>query len=256
MSRLTTASALSLALALAAPATCLGQQSSLFGGGGGGRSSTGGMSGGSTGRSSTGGMGTTGTSGSMFGGSGGGSRTGTSGTGRQTGAARGGVQEPQFNEFGSVGNQIGQGAFVGRSDNSGRFVGQGLAGQQTNLGTRGLGQLGAGNRGRNGTGNNNANNGNANNSNQSQRRVRPQLKVAFPTNPVPPTAITTSLQQRLSTETLTAGTLRNVQLEMTDEGIVTLRGSVASEDARSLAAAMVRLEPGVRKVVNEIAVEQ
>lgn len=202
-------------------------------------------------------MGATGSSGSMFGGtSGGGSRTGTSGTGgRQTGG--GGVQEPQFNEFGSVGNQIGQGSFIGRSDNSGRFVGQGQAGQQTSLGTRGLGQMG-GNRGRNGsgTGNNSGNNGNANNSNQSQRRVRPQLKIAFPTNPVPVTAVATSLQKRLSTETLTAGTLRNVQLDMSDEGIVRLSGSVATEDAKSLAAAMVRLEPGVRKVVNEIAVQQ
>lgn len=202
------------------------------------------------GGSGSGGLGSTG---SMSGGSRGTGAGGGAG-GRQSGAG-GGVAEPQFNEFGSVGNSIGQGGFVGRSDNSGRFVGQGQAGQQGNLGAGGLG-LGGG-RGRNGAGNlNSNNNGGGNNANQSQRRVRPQLKVAFPVTRVPTTIIASSLQQRMSTETLTAGTLRNVQLNMSDEGVVTLSGAVASEDARSLAAAMVRLEPGVRKVVNELTVQE
>lgn len=175
--------------------------------------------------------------------------------GGQSSAAGGGIQEPQFNQFGSVGNSIGQGGFVGRSDNAGRFVGQGQAGQQAGLGARGLGQLGGRGGGQNGNGNQNNNFG-GNNANQSPRRVRPQLKVAFNTRPVPTTAIATSLQQRFSGETLTAGTLRGVQFQMSDEGVVTLSGSVASQDAKSLAAAMVRLEPGVRKVVNELSVQE
>ncbi|MCA9080559.1 MAG: BON domain-containing protein, partial [Planctomycetaceae bacterium] len=42
--------------------------------------------------------------------------------------------------------------------------------------------------------------------------------------------------------------------EVNAEGQATLRGQVADEDQRKLAAAYVRLEPGVRSVVNELSV--
>jgi hypothetical protein len=48
--------------------------------------------------------------------------------------------------------------------------------------------------------------------------------------------------------------LRGVAFDMNSEGIVTLRGEVATVSARQLAANLVRLEPGVRKVVNELTV--
>ena len=48
--------------------------------------------------------------------------------------------------------------------------------------------------------------------------------------------------------------LRGVAFEMDSEGIVTLRGEVETTAARQLAANVVRLEPGVRKVVNELTV--
>ena len=255
MKRISIFSAVGLAIALAAPVSCSAQQSSLFGSSNGGGRSTGGQSGssglGAAASSAAGGLGSSmgGTSRGMSG----------SGTGNRTGSTAGGVQQPQFNQFGSVGNAIGQGSFVGRSDNSGRFVGQTQAGQQNAQGGMGLGRMGGG--GRNGNGNNNNNNGNnfggGGNQQAQQRRVRPQLKVAFPTPSVPTDSIATTLQQRLVThETLTAGSLKNVNLSMEEGGIVTLRGEVASQDAKSLAAAMVRLEPGVRKVVNELTVTQ
>jgi osmotically-inducible protein OsmY len=254
MKRIPVLSAVCLTIALAAPGSCSAQQSSLFGGG-----SSGGRT--STGQSGSSGMGSMGSAASALGSSMGGSRGGTgSGTGSRTGSTAGGVQQPQFNSFGSVGNSIGQGSFVGRSDNSGRFVGQTQAGQQNAQGGMGLGRMGGG--GRNGNNNGNNNNGNNNfggggNQQAQQRRVRPQLKVAFPTPAIQTATVTTTLQQRLSThETMTAGSLKNVNLTMEEGGVVTLRGEVASQDAKSLAAAMVRLEPGVRKVVNELTITQ
>jgi len=242
-----------LCLAIAAAAPCWGQQSSLFGSGSSGGRSSGGQSGssglGAAGAAAGNALGGVGTTRGMSG----------SGTGgRQTNSSTGGVQQPQFNSFGSVGNSIGQGSFVGRSDNTGRFVGQTQGGgQQGAQGGMGLGRTGGGRNGNaNGNSNNNNNFGNGGSNQQAQRRVRPQLKVAFPTPAVPTTAIASTLQHRLSTETLTAGSLKNVNLTMEEGGVVTLRGEVANPDAKSLAAAMVRLEPGVRKVVNELTVAQ
>lgn len=256
MKRISVLCGVCLTIALAAPGSCSAQQSSLFGSSG----SSGGRT--STGQSGSSGAGAMGNAAGALGSSMGGSRGATGGAGAsgRTGTSQGGVQQPQFNQFGSVGNAIGQGNFVGRSDNSGRFVGQTQAGQQNAQGGMGLGRMGGG--GRNGNNNGNNNNGNNNfggggNQQAQQRRVRPQLKVAFPTPAIQTATVATTLQQRLSThETLTAGSLKNVNLTMEEGGVVTLRGEVASQDARSLAAAMVRLEPGVRQVVNELTVAQ
>ena len=43
-------------------------------------------------------------------------------------------------------------------------------------------------------------------------------------------------------------------MDVGDNGVVTLRGNVPSEEAKRLAAALVRLEPGVRTVNNETVV--
>ena len=43
-----------------------------------------------------------------------------------------------------------------------------------------------------------------------------------------------------------------IYVQVAADGQVTLRGRVPSEDVRRLAAALVRLEPGVRRVRNEL----
>jgi len=48
---------------------------------------------------------------------------------------------------------------------------------------------------------------------------------------------------------------KRVEMQIDAEGVVTLRGTVESASARKLAEVMARLEPGVRKVVNELEVQ-
>lgn len=242
------------------------QQSSLFGGGSSGRGgsgSSGGVTtiGGSSGGGSSGRGGTSGTGGSSMGGGSTGGR-GTTGGGNTSsfGSANGrggmgqngsgGVNQPQFNEFGSVGNQIGQGNFVGRSDNSGRFVGQAQAGQQQSMSRSNFGGLG----GRGGQNGNNNQNFNQGNQAQNARKVRPQLKLGFSVPPMATPAVSNTLAVRLTAAQPSLGSVDNVNLKLDEAGVVTLTGRVESQEAKSLAAAILRLEPGVRKVVNELEV--
>lgn len=208
-------------------------------GGGGGGGGTSGMGGGSMG---AGGRGTTGGNTSSFG-----SANGRGGMG-QNGA--GGVNQPQFNQFGSVGSQIGQGSFVGRSDNAGRFVGQAQSGQQQSMSRSNFGGLG-GRGGQNGGNNQNFNQGNQT---QNTRRIRPQLKLGFSIPPMATPAVSNTLAVRLTAAQPSLGSVENVNLKLDDAGVVTLTGRVQSQEAKSLAAAILRLEPGVRKVVNELEV--
>jgi osmotically-inducible protein OsmY len=100
---------------------------------------------------------------------------------------------------------------------------------------------------------NDPNNSNQQGQNNQRRHIRPQQKVAFEIPHRTETEIRTTLQTRF--EGLTSNpALRGVAFDMNSEGIVTLRGEVATVSARQLAANLVRLEPGVRKVVNELTV--
>ena len=49
--------------------------------------------------------------------------------------------------------------------------------------------------------------------------------------------------------------ISGVEAAISDEGVATLTGRVATEDARKLAEIYSRQEPGVRSVVNELRVE-
>jgi hypothetical protein len=49
--------------------------------------------------------------------------------------------------------------------------------------------------------------------------------------------------------------LAGVSFALDASGVARLRGSVASEEARRLAEALVRLEPGVRQVENGLSIE-
>jgi hypothetical protein len=151
---------------------------------------------------------------------------------------------------------------VGRGDTAGRFVGSAQAAQQSlGTGANGLGQsLGGQARGRGrqsglfGGGEGNAGLGAAGGGTSAYRIPIPQQKVAF--DYTPPAGGVVS--QRISTQfdkVRTRLPVRNTEI-FVEEGTVTLRGVVAKESDRKLAEQLVRLEPGVRQVVNELTVAE
>ncbi len=97
-------------------------------------------------------------------------------------------------------------------------------------------------------------NGNQSRSNTNQRRaVRPQQRVAFEIPQRTETEIRTTLQTQF-TALSQHPTLSGVDCTMDSDGVVILSGTVDSASARLLAANVVRLEPGVRRVRNELTV--
>jgi osmotically-inducible protein OsmY len=243
---------------------------SLFGGtGGGATSQTGGQTGGSSFGGSTGSnrTATSGSSGfsSQFGGTnqfGGG--TNSISNALQTGGAANaqtGVANPQFNtQMGELSATVGQGAFVGRSDTAGTFVGNRLAGQQSIQATdvSGVGQFGGSQfsgRGQGGFGQGQGGFGQGGFGTQSQRTVRHSLRIAFDHPDVESTAIQTKLNTQFQQFRTSRPELQDVQIQIGSNQEVVLRGRVQSEDDKKLAAMLARLEPGVRTVKNELAVE-
>lgn len=87
----------------------------------------------------------------------------------------------------------------------------------------------------------------------SRRSIRPQQKVAFEVPKVSNETLNTTLNTRFERITRQPA-LRSVTVDLDDEGVVVLRGEVATPAQKQLAANMVRLEPGVRKVRNELTV--
>lgn len=271
-------------IGLMASSAAWAQQSGLFGGNsplngsnGLGTASTGGLGGfGSVGNSgfgntgggfgnTGGGLGNTGGFGSTgggFGNAGGG--FGNSGGFGTTGGNAGFGGNNQF----GAGNAGGQQGFIGRSNTQGAMIGNRQAGQQ---GQGGRNQFG--NQGQFGRNNQNQFNRGGQNRNfmqqqqgmldggqgmqgqQQQRSIRPQLKVAFDVG-VPDLQATSrrgaDVQARFERISRRAA-LEGVTISV-DGSTVTLRGQVASEDARKLAGMLVALEPGVRSVKNELTV--
>ncbi|MBX3451052.1 MAG: BON domain-containing protein [Planctomycetaceae bacterium] len=252
------------------PASVFAQSSSLFGSGSsssGSRGTTSGSNRSSAGTSGSGGRSTSGQSG--FGGSGaGGSGFGqTGGRGQSGGFGQGGglgQGGTGTGQFGLSGQSTGQNGFVGRSDNSGRFVGNQTIGQQgSNSAGPNFSGLGGGRGSRTGTGNN-RNNSFGNNGFGSgglgagERKLPvPLTKIAFKYSTPETEALTGRLSTRLakSSRITEAGVLnQKIGVEVEDGGVARLTGSVDTSEQKSLIEAYVRLEPGVRKVVSEIAV--
>lgn len=258
--------AFAVAFAVAWPVAASAQTSSLFGN-----------------RSiNQGGLGTTPTVGGRTGGTGsssgmfsGGSRTGQTGSSFGSGSATaggsafgsgssfgsdsalgsgsslgGGMTGQQGFQLGTVTPLTGTGPFVGRSDNAGRFVGNQRVGQQAAMGAiqalQGLQSF------QRGGGFNNRSDGQ-----QDAERlpIRPTQRIAFEFTPTTPAIAVERVSSRFSGLTDRRPELAGVTFETDDDGRVILRGTVATEEAGQLAAALVRLEPGVREVVNELAIE-
>ncbi len=103
------------------------------------------------------------------------------------------------------------------------------------------------------TGNRNAQGQNqGQNNQQTQRTVRPQLVVAFSAPRPSADTLNARIMSRLTKVRKQKG-YEDVTVEV-DGRTVTLRGEVDSADAKRLASMLVKLEPGVRTVQNEITV--
>ncbi|RMG41760.1 MAG: BON domain-containing protein [Planctomycetota bacterium] len=145
------------------------------------------------------------------------------------------------------------GGFVGRSDNLGRFVGRQEAGTQRASGATNFGafQFGAFNNAfRNSfqPGNNTAS------SSDPRSRIRVQQRLAFDAPKLPVRTVSTDLQRRLSLIGRRRPVLASVRFEIQYDGRIRLTGKAPDEHQKRLAELLVRMEPGVREVVNDIAV--
>ena len=141
--------------------------------------------------------------------------------------------------------------FVGRSDNAGRFVGDQRVGQQSGAAT---GQRQFGNAG---TGRTNqarfGNQAGARGQGQAARRViRPRQEIAFQYPGRDISVLSGEVTERFGRLVRRNASLQGVAIEITPQGAAVLTGAVADEDSKKLAEILVRLEPGVRSVVNEL----
>lgn len=155
---------------------------------------------------------------------------------------------PGAAQLGQLSQSVGQNGFIGRNNNSGQFVGNRNAGQQ-NAGRTATNFQRSGQR----TTNQNRNNRN-NSARQSQNSIRPVQRIAFSFRPRTAAVINSALQSQLQRLSVRSPRFRGISFKLQEQGQVVLRGVAASESARKLATALVRLEPGVRSVKNEMTI--
>lgn len=172
--------------------------------------------------------------------------------------AAGGASGPTLNtEAGTTGvdRNFGSG-FVGGSDNSGRFVGSQFAGQQRTSGTSrpGSNSFGRNNRGRGSTRGRGQTTRRTTGRNSGRTQVRPRQRIAFSFAPRTTVSIQTSLTKRFTDIVKRRAELKAVSILVGKKGELTLKGEVPTEAARRIASNLVRMEPGVKKITNELTV--
>lgn len=87
-----------------------------------------------------------------------------------------------------------------------------------------------------------------------RRTLIPRHRIAFKFTARETSEIGTSLRLQLANLAARNPDFAEVRVELDAAGTVQLRGQVPSEATRKLAAILVRLEPGVRKVHNELTI--
>lgn len=232
-----------LASILALPGVVAAQSSSLFPSSG---STGGGTTGRSTGVTGGGGGGTAASSlQQSLGGGGGGSLSGGSGATFGSGE----LQGPQFTQFGQAGQAalntefvgVGQsGQFVGVGQTTGTTTQQGFGSQQGFAGFGNRGQTQGQSQTRSTT------------SGRSRiERLQPVARIAFDFEPNTSVVVQSRLESHVSEYGFG---VQDLDVALDSDGVLTLSGVAQSEDDRRLAEAFMRLEPGVRQVVNQIVV--
>lgn len=88
-----------------------------------------------------------------------------------------------------------------------------------------------------------------------RRTIVPRHRIAFEFAAREATEISGTLQQQLENLAARNPAFARINVDVDSAGRVILQGQVPSENTRKLAAIMVRLEPGVRAVQNELAIE-
>lgn len=184
-------------------------------------------------------------------------------TAAQTGGGTGGnttvAGAPGTAQLGQLSNNAVQGGFVGRNDNAGRFVGNTNAAQQTGGTNRNLGGgRGGGGRGGAGGGGRGGQNNGFGGGGVQRPLIRPVHRIAFNFSPSTRATISTNLQSqfRRITRTNSLRGMAGVNVNIGNQNRVTITGLVGSESDKKLAAALARLEPGVRGVINQLVVRQ
>ena len=84
-----------------------------------------------------------------------------------------------------------------------------------------------------------------------RRAIRPTFKVAFDEPPKLTTEVRSTLQPRFDSLSQTPS-LRGVAYELDTDGVVVLRGTVDTPAQKRLAENVVKMEPSVKKVRNEL----
>ena len=94
--------------------------------------------------------------------------------------------------------------------------------------------------------------------NTRTRQVRPSFRLGFvPSQSLTIGNVTARAAQRIARIANTRKRLSGVAVKASQtKGVIALNGTVRSESAKRLAAALLRLEPGVRKVQNNLQVAQ
>jgi osmotically-inducible protein OsmY len=64
-----------------------------------------------------------------------------------------------------------------------------------------------------------------------------------------------TITARLTQSVTTTQQIKGLNVQVDDQGLATLTGQVESEAARRLAENLIRLEPGIRAVRNELTVQ-
>ena len=177
-----------------------------------------------------------------------------SATAGQAGNSSGGV----FSETGSTDG------FETAGESQGRFLGSQLSNQPTAGGNTNATQQNAFNNARNlqrfnqfNRSNQNRNTGNA----QGTRTIRPSLRLGFTPKPRPTEDLRKSLDKQLNAlatrlPQLTGGRAEyaSVKFDLGKPGEVVLSGSVPNDGAKRLLAIILRMEPGVSAVRNDLKV--
>jgi hypothetical protein len=148
------------------------------------------------------------------------------------------------------------GGFIGRGNTGGRFVGAQQAGQQRASATstgEALEPRSAGVQ-REGAERQVTSNERPGSVGTSRQPIRARERIAFTFSAPEPASIDSALSARFAKLAVRYPVFAGLTTEADDDGRVTLRGEVPSDAEKRLAEILVRLQPGVRAVANELTV--
>lgn len=159
---------------------------------------------------------------------------------------------------GDVSQQTGTDRFLRDSRQSGEFVGSDSSDTREFVGR--VESSAGGSSGRRSLGNNSANRGNVNQGRRTQKstEIRAAITIGFDFHRPAAALLSDNVGSVLSTRLARSGRFQSTEpLDVAiADGTATLRGAVGSNYDRSLVEQLVRLEPGVWRVKNELTVLQ